>query len=203
PRRAPRVDDVGLQRPVPAPDDLLAEPEDVVHRIDRRRADDRRVYRPRGTAVGPVDGLAEPERTPEQLRDRHPERLRLDVPQRELDPRDGLRGDAAGTLPRHAVEVPVDPLDGPGILADQDRLEVPDRADDAVGIAAVRALPVAGQARVRADRHELPGPPARIDDERLDAGDLHRSDSVSVLLARLPLDVGRVAPPLVRVVLGA
>ena len=172
PRRIARIDDVGLERPVAAADDLLAQPVDVVHRAERRHADRRGVHGPRGPAVGPVDALAEPERPAEELRHGDAERLGLDVPQRELDPRDRLGGDAPGALPRHAVEVPVDPLDGPGVLAEQHGLEVADRADDAVRVAAVRALSVAGEARVGADRDELPGPPPSVDDERLDPGDL-------------------------------
>ena len=200
-RRVARVDDVGLERPVAAADDLLAEPVDVVHRAERRHADDGGVHRARGPAVGPVDPLAEPEGPAEELVHRHAEGLGLHVPQRELDPRDRLGGDAAGALPRHAVEVPVDPLDRAGVLADQDGLEVPHRAHDAVRIAPVGALAVAGEAGVGPDGDELPGAPPRVDDERLDAGDLHGSDPVDVLLARLPLDVRRVVLPLVRVVL--
>ena len=64
----------------------------------------------------------------EQLVDRHAERLGLDVPQGELDARDRLGRDAARALAGHAVEVPVDALDGAGIVAGEDGLEVAHRA---------------------------------------------------------------------------
>src|SRR5262249_36537635 len=54
-----------------------------------------------------------------------------------------------------------------------DRLEVADAPHHAVRVAAVRALAVAGDAGVGAHGDELPRAPARVDDERLDPGDLH------------------------------
>src|SRR5262249_29286417 len=150
-----------------------------------------------GAAVGPVDALAVAQRPPEQLVDGDAEGLGLDVPQGQLDPGDGLGGDAARALAGHAVEVPVAHLDGPRVGPHQDRPRVAGGADDAVRVAAVRALAVAGDARIGPHRHELPGPPAGVDDEGLDPGDLHGLHAVDVVLAGLALAVGRVAPPLV------
>jgi hypothetical protein len=84
---------------------------------------------------------------------------------------------AFGTLARHAIEVPVPRLHRAGIPADQDGLEVAHRADDPIGVAAVGALAVPRDAGVRADGHELPRTPARVDDERLDLRDLHGTSS--------------------------
>jgi hypothetical protein len=173
PRRVARVDDVGLEGAEAAPDDLLAEPEHVVHGPERGRADQRVAAGARGAAVRPVDELALPQRAAEQLVHRDAQRLGLDVPERELDARDGLGRDAARALPRHAVQVPVAQLDGPRVAADEDGLEVADGAHHAVGIAAVGALAVAGDAGVGADGHELPRTPAGVDDERVDLRDLH------------------------------
>src|SRR5206468_11154060 len=97
----------------------------------------------------------------------------LDVPQRELDARDRLRGDAAGALAGHAVHVLVSHLDRARILADQDRGEVTDGRDDAVWIAAVGTLAVARDPRIGAHGDELPRAPSRVHDEGVEPRDFH------------------------------
>ena len=128
---------------------------------------------PRGAAMRPVDHLPLARRAAEQRVHRHPQRLSLDVPKRQLDPRDRLGRDAAGRLPRQAVHVPVASLDRERIAAEQDRLHVSDRADNSVRIAPVRHLAVAGDAFGSAHCDELPGSPAGVNDEGLDFGDFH------------------------------
>src|SRR5439155_26508470 len=113
------------------------------------------------------------QRAAEELVDRDTERLRLDVPQRQLDAGDRLARDAALALPRHPVHVPVAHLDGPGIATHQDRLELAHGRHDAVRIPSVGAFAVTGQALVGTDGDELPRTPAGVDDKRLETGDLH------------------------------
>ena len=123
--------------------------------------------------MGPVDALAFAGGPAEERVDGDAERLALDVPERQLDSGDGLGGDPARTLPRQPVHVPVEHLDRHRVAPQQQRLEILDRADDPVGVAPVRHLPVAGDPVRSPHRDELPGPPARIHHERLNRVDLH------------------------------
>ena len=122
-------------------------------------------------AVGPVDAHAVPRGAAEQLDHRDAERLRLDVNQRKLDARDGLGGNSARALAGAPQHVPEPHLERARVLPEQRRLEVLYRPNDAVGRAAVAALAVAGHALVRLDLDEYPGPPARVDRERIYVAD--------------------------------
>src|SRR5881296_720644 len=129
--------------------------------------------RARRPAVRPVHELALAHRSSEELVDRNPEGLGLDVPERQLHARDRLGRDAARALAGCAVEIPVAHLDGTRILAEEDGLEIVDRRHHTVGIPSVRALAVARDPGVGAHGDELPGAPPGVDDEGLDPGDLH------------------------------
>ena len=68
------------------------------------------------------------------------------------------------------------PLDLRGILADQPRAQILHEADEPARETFRAELAVAGDAVVRPDGAEVPravGCEASVDDERLDAGDLH------------------------------
>ena len=174
-RRLAGQDDVGLERGVAAADDLASQVGDVVHRAQRRRAEQVGPQRPGRAAVRPVQPCPVPRRAAEQLDDRYAERLGLDVEESALDARDGLGGDAAGRLPDAAEHVPEPHLERPRVLPDQRGREIVDRACDSGGRPAVAALAVAGDAIVGLDLDEGPGPEAGVDNERLDVGDLHRA----------------------------
>ena len=173
-------DDVGLEGVEALLADFDAEGGDVVHRAQRRRADQLVAAGAGGAAVGPVDHLALAGGAAEEGVDGHAEGFALDVPEGELDAGDGFGGDAAGRLAGEAVHVPVAGLDGERVAAEQDRLHVLDGSDDAVGVASVGHFAVAGDALVGADGDELPGPPAGVDDEGFDFADLHGRSSFGV-----------------------
>ena len=175
PRGVAGIDDVGLERGESARDHFLAQGLYVVPGPKRRHTDDVGVACARRSAVRPVDALAPPDRPPEQLVYGHAERLRLDIPQGELNPGDGFGSDPAGTLTGHAIKVPVARFDGTRILAQEDCFEFPGGRYDAVGHAPIGAFAVAGDASVGADGDELPRSPTRIDDECIDCRDFHGS----------------------------
>src|SRR5690349_3712832 len=109
----------------------------------------------------------------EQLGDGDTKRLGFDIHEGTLHASDGLGGDAAWTLTQAAQHVPEARLEGAWILADEGRVQVCYSADDAVRRATVAALTPASNALVRLDFHECPRPPASVDNECLDIGDLH------------------------------
>src|SRR5439155_9339615 len=119
---------------------------------------------------------------------RHPERLRLDVPERQLDAGDRLVRHAAEVLAGDAQHVPVEAPDGPRVLADQDLLVVARAAGDAKRVATVAALAPADQPIVCLDLHEGPRPPAGIAVEGLNPCDSHGPSPTrcSVKHARIP-----------------
>ena len=171
--RIARDHHVGLERGEPARHHLPAERGDVVVGAQRRRAQHVAHARPRRPAVRPVQAHAVAQRPAEELVDRHAERLGLDVPQRQLDAGHRLVGHAAQVLPRGAQHVPVQPLDRPRVLADQQRGQVAHRARDAVRAAVVAAFAPAHEPVVGLDADEGPGPPAAVTVQRLHACDLH------------------------------
>src|SRR5206468_4477390 len=150
-----------------------AEGGDVVVGFERRRAEQVAQAGARGAAVRPVQTHAVAERPAEQLVHRHAERLGLDIPERQLDARDGLVAHAAEGLARVSEHVPVQALDRPRILADEQMREVANAAGDAVRAAVIAALSPAHQPVIRLDADEGPGPPAAISVQRLHARDLH------------------------------
>src|SRR5262249_47889479 len=99
--------------------------------------------------------------------------LGLDVPQGELDARDGLVGHPAEVLARPPDHVPVQALDRPRVLTDQEILEVAHAAGDAVRAPVVAALAPADETVVGLDAHERPRPPASVAVQRLHFRDLH------------------------------
>src|SRR4030095_13368098 len=106
---------------------------------------------------------------------RHPQRLGLDVPEGELDARDGLVGDPAQVLPRAAEQVPVQALHRARVLAHQQWREIAHAAGDAVGAAVVAALPPADEGAIGLDADEGPGSPAAVAMQRFHTRDLHRA----------------------------
>src|SRR5262249_49486597 len=129
---------------------------------------------PRRPAVRPVQTHAVAQRSAEQLVHRHAEGLGLEVPQRQLDPRDGLVGDAAEVLSGRAQHVPVQALDGAGVLTDDQMREVGHAAADPVGALVAAAPPPPRDPRVGLALDEGPRPPAAVAVQRLHTGDLHR-----------------------------
>ena len=167
-------DDVRLEGPVPALDDLAAERSDRVVRVELRRAGHLPRPRPRRPAVRPVERDRLARRPAEELRDRDAERLPLQVEQRVLDPADRLLHDRAGALARAPVEIPVDRLERPRIAAHDERREIGDDACQArrrpVRIGHLRP---ADEPVLRRRLDEEPRPPAGVAGERLERGELH------------------------------
>jgi hypothetical protein len=173
-RLAPRDNDVRLERSVPVLHDLAAERDDVVVGGELRRSRHLECAGARGAAMRPVhrDRLAG--RPPEELVHRDPERLRLEVEERVLDARQGLRDHGAGTLPSRSVEVPVDCLDGPRVPSHDERREVLDDSREAAGRAVrIGDLSPADEAVVGRRLEEDPRTPAGVAEERLERGDSH------------------------------
>src|SRR5215475_106976 len=111
--------------------------------------------------------------TTEQLGNGDTERLGLDVHEGALHASDSLGGNAARTLAQAAQHVPEARLEGPGILADEGRVQVCYGANDAMRRSTIATLAPASNALVRLNFHKRPGPPARVDNKCLDIGDLH------------------------------
>src|SRR6185503_17745420 len=117
-RLVARHDDVRLERAIAALDDLATERGDRVVRVELRRARHLPRTGPRRAAVRPVERHRGPSRAAQQLAHRDAEGLRLEVEERVLDPAERLLDDRARALPRPAVELPVDRLDGAGVAPD-------------------------------------------------------------------------------------
>ncbi len=166
---------VGLERGEAAGHHFLAERGDVGVGAQRRRAQHVAEPRARRPAVRPVQPHAVAHRAAEELVDRHAEGLGLDVPERQLDAGHRLVAHAAQVLARGAQHVPVQALDRPRILADQQRGQVLHRARDAVRAAIVAAFSPAHEAVVGLDANEGPGPPAAVTVQGFHARDLHGS----------------------------
>jgi hypothetical protein len=101
--------------------------------------------------------------------------LAEDVPEREVDARDGRRAHDAGAVPEVAAvhELP-EVLDAGGVLAEHERREVLDGADDGPRVPLEGRLAPAPEAvLVGAYAHEDPVAHAGVADVRLDGGDLH------------------------------
>src|SRR5438552_18613231 len=107
----------------------------------------------------PVELYAVTHRYAEELVHRHPERLGLDVPERQLNASDRFVRSATQVLTKRAQHVPVQSLDSPRVLADEQALEVSHRTRHAVRISAVAALAPADDAGIGFDFHERPRPP--------------------------------------------
>src|ERR1700740_2327087 len=104
---------------------------------------------PGRAAVRPVETYLATGRTTEQLGDRDAQGLGFDIHQGTLHSSNSLGRNATGTLACAACHVPEARLKGPGILADEERCEVSNRADHTVRRATVAALTPAGDALVR------------------------------------------------------
>ena len=119
----------------------------------------------------------------EQAPHRHAERLAENVPQRDLDAADrrhAFDAEAPEAVPRHDL---VALLDVAGILPDQQRLEIFERADDGAGLPFERRLAPAEQAGlVGLDPHEHPVAHFRVADARRDRGDLHSTLGLPYLI---------------------
>ena len=107
--------------------------------------------------------------------------LAEDVPQREVDAARGGSPDDAVAVPEmlaihHLPEV----LDPRRVLADDERREVLDRADDSPRVPLERRLaPAVEPVLVGEDLDEDPVPHARMADVRLDPRDLHAGPDAS------------------------
>src|SRR5207245_7008416 len=88
---------------------------------------------PRRAALRPVEAYPVAHRAAEQLVDRHAERLGLDVPQGQLDAGHRLVRDAPAVLAHAPQHVPVEALDRPRVLPDQEIGDGADRPGDAAG----------------------------------------------------------------------
>ncbi len=111
----------------------------------------------------------------EQVVNGHAERLALDVPQGDVDGGDGRGEDALCREEAAAEEHLPDVFAVHGVLADEQRLEVLDRADHRQFAAGNAGLAHAVQplVRVHHDKQEVAMPaPYRV---ALDVSDLHRS----------------------------
>src|SRR5262249_57314945 len=102
--------DVGLERGEAALHDLAPERRDVVVRAKGRRAEQRAEARTGGAAMRPIEAHAIAQGSAEELVHGDAERLRLEVPERQLDARDGLVRNAAEVLAGAAVASPRQPL---------------------------------------------------------------------------------------------
>ncbi len=171
--RVARDDDVRLQGGEPASNHLPPERGDVIVGAQRRRAEYLGVAGAGGPAVRPVEADPISKGSAKQLVDGDTERLCLEVPQRQFDPGDPLVGHAAEVRARDAIHVPVQPLYGSRVLADQHLLVIADRGGDAARVAPIAALAPAHQAILRLDLDEGPCSPASITLKRLDPPDLH------------------------------
>ena len=127
-------------------------------------------------AVG-ADGIADG--SPPEFRAGLPGDFAQNVPEGEVDPRDGSGAGDAMSVPEvlakhHLPEV----LDAGGVFADDQFGEVFDRGDNAAGMPFEGRLAPAEQAGLIGEHlDEDPVPHAGIADEGFDLGDLHGSGS--------------------------
>ena len=110
----------------------------------------------------------------QQFIDRHAQRLALDVPQRDVDGRDGRGEDALRREEAAAEEHLPDVLDPRRVLADQQRLEVLDRADHRQFAPGDARLADAVDALVGIDDDKQKIADAAPDGVAFDVGNLHR-----------------------------
>ena len=181
--RIARKENVRLQRMKALGPHLFAQRRDVIHGPHGRRPDHPivavvpldplEVARPRAAAMRPIDQLPLPSRPAKQRVHRHAQRLPLDVPQRQLDPRNRLGHDPTRRLPSHPIHVPVASLNRQRITPDQHRLQISNRPHDPIGSPPVRNLPIPRDPIRRTDSNKLPRPPTRINNKRLNLSDLH------------------------------
>jgi hypothetical protein len=125
----------------------------------------------------PVEPDAVPYRAAEQLVDRHPKRLRLDVEERVLDRPDRLLDHAAARLAAERVEQRHHRLEGARVLADDRRCQMPDRGGDTLAAEGLVVLAPADQACVGRDLEEVEIAVAGIGVKAVERGDLHESCS--------------------------
>ena len=126
-----RHDDVGLERPEAAFNDLAAERSHVIVRGKLGSSGHVPGAGAGRTAVRPVHLDIIPRRAAEQLVDGNAERLRLQIEQGVLDPADRLLDNRARTLSRRAKEIPDDALDRARLAPDDERLQILDDAREA------------------------------------------------------------------------
>jgi len=151
------------------------------------------LFHPLDRAGVGVDAGAGARRAAEQLVDGHTQRLAFDIPKGLVHPADRAREDRATPVER----VPVHrlPMMGhrAGVLADQVGRQFLDGGGDRFGPAFHDRFSQAGDACVGVDLEEEP---ARLDQERLDLGDLqlvaHTDHRRDILVARQPLVLGGV-----------
>ena len=177
-----RHQDIRLQRREPARLNLLAQRRHRIPRIYRRRPQDVVMPNPRAAAMRPIHPHLIARRPPEQLRHRNPQRLRLDVYERAIQPGDSLRRDAARTLPRNPIHILKPHLKRARILPNQQRLHIPNRPLYPMRRPPVAALPPPCHPLIRLHLHKHPRPPPRVHNKRLYIRNLHlRAHSPSLL----------------------
>ena len=168
-----RHQDIRLQRREPARLHLLAQRRNRIPRINRRRPQNIVMPYPRAAAMRPIHPHLIARRPPEQLRHRNPQRLRLNVNERAIQPRDSLRRDAPRTLPRNAIHILKPHLKRARILPNQQRLHIPNSPLYPMRRPPIAALPPARNPLIRLHLHKHPRPPPRIHDKRLYIRNLH------------------------------
>ena len=116
-----------------------------------------------------------PHRPTKHLRQRHVRHLAHDVPQREVDARDGRRAHDAVPVPEvlpvhHLPEI----LHARRVLTDKEMRHVLDRAHHAARVPLQRRLTPADEPRLIRDHfHKHPVSHPGMADERFDGGDFH------------------------------
>src|SRR3954454_273231 len=117
-------DDVRLERREAAFHALAAELGYIVVRRELARVRHLPRAGARRAAMGPVHVNLVPRRTAEELVDRDPERLALEIEQRILESADRLLDHRAWALPSSSDEIPDDALDGTRVAAEDVRGEI-------------------------------------------------------------------------------
>src|SRR5205085_2405209 len=113
----------------------------------------------------------------------HAEVFGEDVPQRQLDARDGLVRNATEILPRAAQHVPVQLLDAPRVLTEEQVLKVAHAAGDTMRVAGVAALSPPDEACIGLDARERPWSPAGVAVNRLNPSDMHVPERTRIVAA--------------------
>ena len=180
-------EDVGLESAEAAVADFSGEPCEIVEGLDRGLGDvPGRGSEPVGAAVRPVELEPVSHRSAEQVADRNPERLALDVEERVLHGRDRLLDHAARRLAGGGVELRADAGDGERVFAHHPIGHEPfdDAAESRAAVTLV-VLADAGDPFVRRHLEKGKVAPPRVAVEHLAAGNLHRVLLVCTVACRI------------------